>query len=165
MNTGAKAASGDVLYFLHADSFPPPLFMGIILQALSKRADSGCFYLRFDRLHWFINAVALLTRFNTSFIRFGDQSLFIRKSLLEKIGGFDERCIVMEDHEIIKRIAKNGRFQLLQFPLVTSSRKFFGNGPLRLMLIYLYIYLLYYLNKSQPMLLKTYRRLVSNGKL
>ncbi len=49
--------------------------------------------------------------------------------------------------------------------IVTSSRKFMENGPTRLMLIFLYIYTLYYIGKPQGVLVNTYRKMVSNGKL
>lgn len=165
MNYAAKTASVPVLYFLHADSFPPPDFISLIGKQLEKGADAGCFHLKFDHRHRFINTVALLTRLNTQFIRFGDQSLFIRKTLFEKIGGFGESHIVMEDHEIIRRIKKHGRFALINQPIITSARKFLENGPYKLMFIYLYIYTLYYLKYPQKTLLSQYRKLISNGKL
>lgn len=165
MNFAAKTAAAPVLYFLHADSFPPPNFISLISKELIKGTEAGCFYLRFDHRHWFINTVALLTRLNTQYIRFGDQSLFIKKQLFEQIGGFDESHIVMEDHEIIRRVKKQAKFSLIRQPVITSARKFLENGPTRLMLIYLYIYTLYYLKYPQQTLLSRYRKLINNGKL
>jgi rSAM/selenodomain-associated transferase 2 len=165
MNFAAKQATGDVLYFLHADCTPPVNFISLIFQSIRNGADSGCFFLKFDHPHWFIGGVAQFTKFNTSFIRFGDQSLFVKRTLFEKIGGYNEQCIVMEDHEIIPRIKKKGTFKVMHYPIITSARKFVENGPYRLMFIYLYIYLLYYMKTPQDILLKRYRRLISNGKL
>lgn len=165
MNYGATFAKGDIFYFLHADCRPPLNFITLILHFHQQGRDSGCFYLKFDHPHWFINTIAQLTRLNFSFIRFGDQSLFISKLLFAKIGGYDEQCIVMEDHEIIKRIQRVGSFKVIPGFITTSARKFLENGPYKLMCIYLYIYLLYYLKIPQSILLKQYRALICNGKL
>jgi len=165
MNYAVGFAKGDILYFLHADSLPPPNFTELIYTYFNKGYQSGCFRLKFDKPHWFINTVALLTRLNTRFIRFGDQSLYVTKSVFKKINGYNEGHIVMEDHEIINRIKKVCKFKLMPYFIVTSSRKFMENGPTRLMLIFLYIYTLYYIGKPQGVLVNTYRKMVSNGKL
>lgn len=165
LNYGARVARGELLYFLHADSLPPEDFISHILEQLSKGADSGCFRLKFDDPHWFIGTIAAFTRFNTSFFRFGDQSLFIRKTLFDQIGGYNPACIVMEDHEIIQRIRKQGSFRLMPYNILTSARKFMENGPYKLMFVFLYIYLLYYMRRPQPVLIIRYRQLVRNGKI
>ncbi len=165
MNEGAALAKSPVLYFLHADSIPPNGFAETINKYLCKGYDSGCFRLKFDHPHWFLKSIAWLTMFNTSLIRFGDQSLFIRRSLFQDIGGFASQYVVMEDHEIIDRIKKRGRFVVIPQAITTSARKFIENGLYRLMGIFLYIYLLYYLRFPQETLIKAYRKHIRNGKL
>lgn len=165
MNYGAAEATGSVLYFLHADSLPPADFIGRILRSIEKGNNSGCFRLRFDCGHWLLRTVAWFTRFNSGLIRFGDQSLFIKKDLFHRIGGFDETYQVMEDHEIIRRIKRVGKFGVIPSYITTSARKFIENGPYRLMGIFFYIYILYYIGVSQPVLLNQYRKRITNGKL
>ena len=86
LNRGAKAASGDILYFLHADSLPPEGFDRFIRRAVKDRADAGCFRLRFDSDHPLLRFYAWFTRFNLDSFRFGDQSLFVTRFCFERTG-------------------------------------------------------------------------------
>ncbi|MCY7291801.1 MAG: glycosyltransferase, partial [Ferruginibacter sp.] len=52
MNAGAKNATGNILYFLHADSIPPMRFVDDILEKIHSGYDAGCYRLRFDYDHW-----------------------------------------------------------------------------------------------------------------
>lgn len=50
MNCDAREASGDILYFLHADSIPPSTYTTDIVEA-SQKNKSGCYRLAFDHFH------------------------------------------------------------------------------------------------------------------
>jgi len=165
MNKVASVAKGDVLYFLHADSIPPKNFTGSILNAVNKNFSSGCFRLSFDHSHWFLKANCWFTRFDVNAVRFGDQSLFVTKDVFQKIGGFNESLLMMEDQEIIHRIKKHGRFKVMNGIVTTSARKYLDNGIYRMQAIFYRIWLLYYLGFSQKYLLKLHRRLVRKHKL
>ncbi|MCH8316996.1 MAG: TIGR04283 family arsenosugar biosynthesis glycosyltransferase [Bacteroidetes bacterium] len=160
MNIGAACAHGDIYYFLHADSYPPKDFTKEIINAVNQGCQSGCFRLKFDRYFWFLELQSWFTRFNWKRIRFGDQSLFIDKKLFDKISGFNENLILLEDQEIINRISKNTHFKVLPKAVVTSTRKYLVNGIYRLQFIYFYIYLLYLLGFSQDKLTNIYKKLV-----
>lgn len=157
MNHGAKQASGDVLYFLHADTIPPHNYDRSIRQALAGGAAAGCFQLSFDSDNLFLKVYAWFTRFNIDAFRFGDQSLFIRKGLFETIRGFREDHIVMEDHEIIKRIKKTALFCIRPESVETSSRKYKKVGVVKLQLLFSIIFLGYYLGMSQQALVSLYK--------
>ena len=58
MNLGAKKASGEVLYFLHADTLPPKDFAQSILKALQNGSEAGCFQMKFDSDSRFLNFFA-----------------------------------------------------------------------------------------------------------
>ena len=47
MNLGAKFAKGHILYFLHADSFPPKNFDKLIVNEVKKSNEAGCFIMKF----------------------------------------------------------------------------------------------------------------------
>ncbi|TAN13028.1 MAG: glycosyltransferase [Chitinophagaceae bacterium] len=164
MNYGASIADTSVLYFLHADSFPPEDFSKQIVEAINQGIDVGCFRLHFDDRHWFLRTAAWFTRFKSGWIRFGDQSLFVKKELFDQVGGFDEKCILMEDQDMVKRIKQRGKFKVIPGYITTSARKFHENGPYRLMGIFFYLYFLYYLGTSQGTLVRIYRKWISNGK-
>lgn len=164
MNFGAHHAKGSILYFLHADSLPPPDFISCIIKSIEQGYDCGCFRLSFDHPHHFLKVMAWFTRFHSGLIRFGDQSLFVKKELFDRAGGFDEKCIIMEDQEMVRRLKKQSKFKIIPSDVTTSARKFMENGPYRLMAIFFYIYFLYYLGFSQRVLLKQYRKWIIHGK-
>lgn len=163
MNTGIIRATGDVLYFLHADSKPPASFVQQILQKISAGYDAGCFRLKFDYNHWFLRANAWFTRFNVNAIRFGDQSLFVKKNLFQAIGCFREDLIIMEDQEVIYRICEKGKFGVIGDYIVTSSRKYRANGVYRMQAIFFYIYFSYIFGQSQEKLAAKYKKHIKPG--
>ncbi|NTV67677.1 MAG: glycosyltransferase [Chlorobaculum sp.] len=157
MNAGAKIASGMVLYFLHADTTPPPSFRDDILAAVKRGAEAGCFQMTFDDADWLMQLYGWCTQFPFPVCRGGDQSLFITRELFERIGGFDERLQIMEDIEIIERIQRHAEFHILDSTVVTSARKYHANGTVRLQAIFGTIHLMYALGFSQEEMVKFYR--------
>jgi rSAM/selenodomain-associated transferase 2 len=165
MNEGASMARGEILYFLHADSVPPQDFTQLILDACRRGASSGCFRLAFDYDHWFLKANCWFTRFNLNAFRFGDQSLFVTKEVFQRAGGFREDLLMMEDQEIIHRIKKHGKFEVMNEVVTTSARKYLDNGVYRMQGIFYRIWALYYLGCPQEQLLKLHRKLIRKHKL
>lgn len=165
MNAGAKASQGTILYFLHADSIPPQTFCDDILAAVDSGFVAGCYRLRFDIDHWFLNANVWFTRFNIDAFRYGDQSLFVKRECFEKIHGFYEDHIVMEDNEIIGRLRKSGRFIVLPKEVITSARKYVTNGIFRMQGIFYLMYFLYQLGYPQEKLVRLFRKIVRQDKL
>ena len=163
LNHGAAAARGPVLYFLHADSYPPPGFGEDIGRAVAAGAGSGCYRLAFDHPHWFLRLNAWMTRFSFTWFRFGDQSLFVRKALFEQVGGYREALLVMEDQEIVERLQRAAPFRVLPRVVVTSARRYLANGVFRLQGIFALIVLLYRLGVPQARLRQVYKALVKGG--
>ena len=162
LNCGAAAATGAILYFLHADTYPPAGFLAVIRTAVASGAGSGCFRLRFDHPHWLLRLSAWCTRFNVDAIRFGDQSLFVRREVFERAGGFRSELLVMEDQEIVGRLRRHGAFRVLPASVTTSARKYLKNGVFRLQASFTLITLLYWLGVSQTRLVWLYRRLITS---
>lgn len=160
MNAGAAASAGDILYFLHADTFPPPAFEAQVKQAVQQGAGSGCYRLRFDFQHWFLRLNAWFTRFDVDAIRFGDQSLFVRRDVFTKVGGFNEQLLLLEDQEVISRLKKIASFVVLPQQVVTSARKYREVGVYRLQAGYFLVYGLYRLGVAQEQLLRVYKWLL-----
>ncbi|MBT8281218.1 MAG: glycosyltransferase family 2 protein, partial [Muriicola sp.] len=155
MNKGARSAKGDILYFLHADSYPPEAYDRYIRNAILQYDTAGCFRLQFDSNSRFLDVFAWFSRFNFQICRGGDQSLFISKTQFDALGGFDERYRIYEDNEFIGRIYRESRFQVLPQKLKTSARKYRKNGLLRLQYHFARIHFLYY-KGSQPEVLYAY---------
>ena len=165
MNEGAALAKNNILFFLHADSWPPPGFSTLIMGALEKGFAAGCFRLQFDYNHWFLKLNAWFTRFNINNFRFGDQGLFINKKDFINSGGFLKDHIVMEDQEFIKRFQKKNSFIVLPAAVCTSARKYIENGIFKTQAVFFLIYFMYYLGYNQTKLVKTYKRLLRQKKL
>ncbi|CAM3765619.1 TIGR04283 family arsenosugar biosynthesis glycosyltransferase [Pontibacter korlensis] len=160
MNAGARIAAGDILYFLHADTFPPPDFEEQLTRAVMQGYGSGCYRLKFDFQHWFLRLNAWFTRFDVDAVRFGDQSLFVRRDVFEKAGGFNEQLLLLEDQEIVERVRRCAPFVVLPAKVITSARKYRQLGVYRLQCSYFLIYTLYRLGLSQERLVKVCKRLL-----
>lgn len=164
MNYGAARSSGELLYFLHADSFPPKDVFRQIRAAVGAGAESGCFRLAFDEDRRIMRLYAWFTRFDLLPFRYGDQSLFVTRAAFGAVGGFREDLVVMEDNEIVRLLRKRGGFQLLQQDVLTSARKYRENGFVRLQLIFSVIFTLYYAGASQDVLVQFYRDMIRGAK-
>jgi rSAM/selenodomain-associated transferase 2 len=141
MNHGAKASKGDILYFLHADSFPPNRYDQLILDEIKKGNNAGCFRLQFDSNHWWLSFTSWLTQFSWRASRGGDQSQFITKALFNDIGGYDENYIIYEDNILINELYKRKEFVVINHKLKTSARLYQKHGVWTLQYHYLVIYL------------------------
>ena len=141
MNSGAKYASGNILYFLHADSFPPKNFDKLIINEVNKGNEAGCFKMKFNSKHWWLKLAGWLTQFSWKIARGGDQSIFITKTLFNNIGGFDERYTIYEDNDLISKLYKRKQFVVIQEWLTTSPRCYSTNGVWRLQYHYWRIHL------------------------
>lgn len=160
MNAGAVKAKGDLLYFLHADTVPPEFYDREIVNAVIGGYDFGCFRLQFDWDHPLLNVYSWFTRFKSTGLRFGDQSLFVTKRIFEKAGGFNENLIVMEDQEIYRRLHLHGKFYLAEQNVITSARKYKEIGPVKLQFMFSLIWLGYYTGFKQNTLVNFYKRFI-----
>src|SRR5205085_77274 len=134
LNTGAALSSADIVYFVHADCRPPAGFAAEIERAVRGGAGAGCFRLRFDSRHWLLRLSGWCTRLDLDLVRFGDQSLFVLRDLLRSVAGFDERLAVMEDNEIVRRLRRVSRFEVVPRDVTASARAYRVRGVYRLQL-------------------------------
>lgn len=133
MNAGAAIAHGDVLAFVHADTLVPPTFASDIARALADEAVAGGrFDVRLDdsapllRLTgWLISVRSRLSRTGT-----GDQALFIRREVFERLGGYRE-IELCEDLDLARRLKRAGRVACLRSRVVTSARRWRQGGVLK----------------------------------
>lgn len=161
MNEGARHAEGDILYFLHADTYPPDTFADDIRQAVDQGWSAGCYRLTFDYEHPMLKCYSWFTRFDVDLFRFGDQSLFIKREIFVSIGGYSDQLIVMEDQEIVRSIKKVTSFRILDKNVVTSARKYLDIGIVRLQLVFTVIVCMFYLGVSQESLVRFYKKSLS----
>ncbi|WP_320170700.1 TIGR04283 family arsenosugar biosynthesis glycosyltransferase [Maridesulfovibrio sp.] len=159
MNAGARAASGGVLLFLHADTLLPAGADRLIEEALgAPAASAGAFKLTFDRDTPVLRFIAFVADLRTRIERvpYGDQAVFIRKDTFEALGGYPD-IPLMEDVEFFRRIKKQRReIVILKAEIKTSSRRY-NCGPLRCAVRNTVLRILHLCGVSPSRLAKLYR--------
>lgn len=161
MNLGTKHATGNILYFLHADSFPPKNFDKLIINEVEKGNEAGCFRMKFNSNHLWLKLAGWLTQLPFKFCRGGDQSQFISKSLFNTIGGFNEKFVIYEDNDFISKLYKLNQFVVIQKWLITSPRCYNKNGIWKLQWHYWTIHLKKFFGASPHELNQYYNKYVS----
>ncbi len=133
MNAGAAAASGEALFFLHADSLPPRNALNLMDEALSDgRVVGGAFEHLFTEHDWRLRAITGINRvrYRLTHNHYGDQGIFVRASAFRRLGGY-KNLRLMEDLDFSQRLKRMGRSVLIPVPLETSGRRFLARGPWR----------------------------------
>jgi rSAM/selenodomain-associated transferase 2 len=161
MNYGAKHAVGEILYFLHVDTFPPKNFDKIIIDAIQKGGEAGCFRMKFDSNSRFLRFFSWFSRINHKICRGGDQSLFITKELFLNAGGYDESYKIYEDNEFTSRLYELTNFKILTEKVQTSARKYEQIGKLKLQFYFGIIHLKNYFGADPEQLYRYYKRKIS----
>jgi len=164
MNEGAKIATGDILYFVHADAQPPKSFATDIINFLQKGYDFGCYRFKFDSKHPFLAVNSFFTRFKVLWCRGGDQTLFIKKSVFEENNGFNEKYVVMEDFELIKRLWKKYKFGIIPKSVLVSARKYEYNSYWQVNMANLKIYRMFMKGFHPQILKEKYFQLIKHPK-
>ncbi len=131
MNYAALRSKGSVLYFVHADCFPPVGFAKDIMDAVKNGYDCGRYQTRFMSNLFLLKLNAFFTRFDFFSCYGGDQTLFIRKDLFNQLHGFDITKRIMEDYDLTVRARKNGRYKIFKKKVLISARKYELNSWLQ----------------------------------
>ena len=161
MNRGTRQATGKILYFLHADSFPPKNFDKLIIDEVIKEKLAGCFKMKFDHNHWWLQLASWLTHFRWRACRGGDQSQFITKNLFEEIGGYNEEFIIYEDNILINELFKRKQFVVIQEWIITSARLYKRKGIWTLQYHFWAIYVKRWFGASADDIYRYYRKYIA----
>lgn len=157
MNIGARNATGDVLYFLHADVRPPESFSENIFRALHAGADFGCFSIQFDHPSKLLKINSRLTRKDSKYLGGGDQTLFIKRTIFNELAGFNEDHLIMEDFEFFWRAKKSFQHRIILNDVCVSARKYDKNSYWRVQFANFLIFNGYQLGVSQQRLVNWYQ--------
>ena len=159
MNTGAVNASGDVLWFLHADTVIPDRAIEKIQFYISnKNNDWGRFNIRlsgqnilFRIIEKMINIRSCLTSIAT-----GDQGIFVKRKIFDEVNGYSN-IPLMEDINLSKKLKKLSPSVCIKENLVTSSRRWENNGIFSTVFLMWRLRLLYWLGVNADKLVTQYR--------
>ena len=162
MNLGKQKATGTILYFLHADSFPPNGFDQLIINEVKKGNLAGCFKMKFNHHHWWLKLASWLTKFQWRACRGGDQSQYITKELFKEIGGFNENYMIYEDNILINELYKRNQFKVIQKSIVTSARLYERRGIWALQYHFLTIYLKRWMGASAEDIYNYYKKHIAS---
>jgi rSAM/selenodomain-associated transferase 2 len=160
MNIGASHARGEVLIFLHADTILERGWDREITVALrDDDATGGAFTFAIDnplRKYRIVEAWVSM-RCRAFRLPYGDQAIFVRRSVFEKLAGYNNMPL-MEDVDLVTRMKKLGRFSILEKRAVTSGRRWVSKGLIKTAAINQLTMLLYRLGVNPERLARFYYR-------
>lgn len=160
MNQGANIAHGQILLFVHADTRLPAGYQTTIKHLMADATCvAGAFQLQIASTHPLARGVERAVRWRSQWrsLPYGDQGIFVRRDVFQKLGGFCDQPI-MEDYEFIRRLRRIGVIAMAQEPVQTSARRWERRGFVRTTLINQCMLLGYHLGIPTSQLAAFYRR-------
>lgn len=148
MNLGATFAKGDILLFLHADTYISAETLRNIENKIKNNGFiGGCLTQRIDKpnfVYRFIESEGNM-RARIAKVFFGDQGIFVRKDVFSKIGGFPE-VPIMEDIIFSKKLRVLGNTVVLNDKIFVSARRWEKRGIIKTTLVYSLVNILFRLH-------------------
>jgi rSAM/selenodomain-associated transferase 2 len=133
-NRGAAASSGDLLVFLHADCRLEDGAIAALRRYLARhpKVPGGCFRMRIEDSHPLYRVIDTAAHLRAGLLGlpYGDQGIFIRRSVFESLGGFPETPL-MEDVMISLKLRHKGRLTVLPARIFVSPRRWHQCGIIR----------------------------------
>ena len=158
MNAGAAASTAPALWFLHADTLPPPEADTRVLQALAAGAAWGRFDVHIEGRPAMLRVVAALMnlRSRLSGIATGDQAIFLTREAFDRVGGFPDQPL-MEDIELSRRLKRIGPPACLRARVHTSGRRWEQRGVWRTIVLMWRLRWRYWRGESAEAIARAYR--------
>ena len=160
MDAGARAASGRVLLFLHADTLLPDNADQLVNEGLAGGSHAwGRFDVHIAGGLAMLRVIAAMInlRSRLSGIATGDQAMFVMRDTYFAVGGFPSQPL-MEDIELSHRLKQHSRPLCLRERVITSGRRWESNGVWRTIILMWRLRLRYWLGTRAEILAEEYRR-------
>ncbi len=160
LRLGAQRAVGEVVILLHADTHLPADAGIALTRALADSGTvGGAFYKAFEDPHWLMRGSRFRCRWRMQMQQFayGDQAIFVRRDVLERIGGVPD-VPLMEEHLLCRALRSEGRLVLANATVTTSARRFRERGVLRTYWRMFSVNLRWHLGASPDELARLYSR-------
>lgn len=124
-NVGARAARGEWLVFVDADTIVPASVLKAAIVQLQEGAVGGGASAVFDAAtpRWAVTTIGVTTWFMRTMRWAAGCFLFVRRDAFERVGGFDERYFASEEIHLSRALKRIGRFVILREAVITSGRK------------------------------------------
>lgn len=159
LNAGANQARASRIVFLHADTILPQAFDSSVSKVLQDPCNSiGAFRLKINAPGFGLRIVERVANWRSNTLKrpYGDQALFVRKDMFEKIGQFPIMPL-LEDYEIVRRASKVGQIVIADDEVKTSARRWKTLGVVRTTLLNQSIIVGYHCGVSAERLSSWYR--------
>lgn len=160
LNSGARASTGAVLWFVHADTRIEPAALGQIRRALTDpRVVGGGLSLRFDQRSPALDFLAWTSTVRARRLHhiFGDQAMFVRRDAFDRLGGFPDLPL-MEDLEFSRRLHRAGGMVVLSATSTASARRLIAHGTIRMIAFMQYLKVRYLTGADPERLNLRYQR-------
>jgi len=156
LNFGAKIAKGNILLFLHADTVLPENSLTEI-ESVAKNNVGGGFLQKFSGNNFLLKLVSFRSNSRSMInkIFFGDQAVFVRKQIFDKLNGYRD-IPIMEDLDFSKRMKKMGKISVIKDEVTVSGRNYLRYGIIKLTLVYFVLMVMYHLRFDFERINKTY---------
>lgn len=125
LNTGAGAAQGEILLFLHADSLIEERVLDDIRSATAEGCNWGCCSLMFNERNRIFRTIACLSNLRSGIFSscYGDQAIFCKRDLFQKSGGFPD-SVFLEDLEFSHKMRRQQKARVIKGKVITSTRRY-----------------------------------------
>lgn len=160
LNDGIAHAQAPVVWMLHADSdVSPAVWRSLVARARDPALRWGRFDVRLSGrspllrvVEWMMNVRSCVTSICT-----GDQGIFVKREVLATVGGVPDQPL-MEDIELSRRLRRMGAVSCAREKLVTSSRRWEGEGMLATVLLMWRLRAAYFFGTDPARLAERYYR-------
>lgn len=124
-NAGARAAQGEMLIFVDADTLVSPEALASAVEAFQQGAVGGGARVQMDKdvPFWALLLMAAASGALSRLRLAAGCFLFARRDTFYAVGGFDEDYYASEEIHLSRALKKKGRFVIISDVVITSGRK------------------------------------------